>query len=70
LLHRQWGVSATLPAEEALKPTLLKQIVSRFERATPLVELLNTPLVGAGAVGASTQKASVNKALFGLPNAR
>ncbi|WP_184217883.1 DUF2461 domain-containing protein [Granulicella aggregans] len=74
LLHRQWGVSATLPAEEALKPTLLKQIVSRFERATPLVELLNAPLVGTlsdSAKGPQTgSQSSVNKALFGLPSVR
>ena len=70
LLHRQWGVSATLPAEEALKPTLLKQIVSRFERATPLVELLNTPLIGENSSKTRTPPTSVNKALFGLPDAR
>ena len=68
LLHRQWGVSATLPAEEALKPTLLKQIVSRFERATPLVELLNTPLVGILGDSSNGSRSSVNKALFGLPS--
>jgi len=68
LLHRQWGVSATLPAAEALKPTLLKQIVSRFERATPLVELLNTPLVGENSGSVATPPTSVNKALFGLPS--
>ena len=68
LLHRQWGVSATLPAEEALKPTLLKQIVSRFERATPLVELLNTPLVAAVNQSSIGSQSSVNKALFGLPS--
>jgi uncharacterized protein (TIGR02453 family) len=70
LLHRQWGVSATLPAEEALKPSLLKQIVSRFERATPMVELLNTPLVGTLSGPLTGSPSSVNKALFGLPNAR
>ena len=45
ILHRQWGVSATLPAEAALKPTLRKQIVQRFKLATPLVDLLNAPLI-------------------------
>ncbi|WP_263382657.1 DUF2461 domain-containing protein [Granulicella arctica] len=44
LLHRQWGVSATLPVEQALRPTLIKEIVSRFKLATPLVDFLNTPL--------------------------
>jgi uncharacterized protein (TIGR02453 family) len=69
LLHRQWGMSATLPAEEALKPALLKQIVSRFERATPLVELLNAPLVGVVKDPRPGSQSSVNKALFGLPGA-
>ena len=41
---RQWGVSATLPAETALKPTLRKEIVSRFRAAAPLIEFLNRPL--------------------------
>lgn len=43
---RQWGVSASLPAETALKPTLRKEIVSRFRAAAPMVEFLNRPLVG------------------------
>lgn len=42
---RQWGVSATLPAEIALKPTLHREIVSRFRVATPLIEFLNRPLI-------------------------
>jgi uncharacterized protein (TIGR02453 family) len=70
LLHRQWGVSANLPAEESLKPTLLKQIVSRFERATPLVNLLNTPLTGDFARPSALAESSVNRALFGLPGAK
>jgi uncharacterized protein (TIGR02453 family) len=45
LLRRQWGVSASLPATEALKPTLRKQIVQRFKLATPLVDLLNVPIL-------------------------
>lgn len=43
---RQWGVSATLPAELALQPNLLKEISSRFRAAAPLIEFLNRPLVG------------------------
>jgi uncharacterized protein (TIGR02453 family) len=42
---RQWGVSATLPAEMALQPTLRKEIVSRFRAAAPLIEFLNRPLI-------------------------
>jgi uncharacterized protein (TIGR02453 family) len=41
---RQWGVSATLPAETVLQPTLRKEIVSRFRAAAPLIEFLNRPL--------------------------
>ncbi|HET9101162.1 MAG TPA: DUF2461 domain-containing protein [Acidobacteriaceae bacterium] len=44
LACRQWGVSATLPAEMALQPTLRKEIVSRFKIAAPLIEFLNRPL--------------------------
>jgi uncharacterized protein (TIGR02453 family) len=44
LLCRQWGVSARLPADMALKPTLLKEIVSRFVLAAPVVAFLNAPL--------------------------
>lgn len=43
---RQWGVSATLPAETALQPRLRKEIVSRFRAAAPLIEFLNRPLTG------------------------
>jgi uncharacterized protein (TIGR02453 family) len=45
LVCRQWGVSATLSAEEAMKPTLVKEIVERFRLAAPVVKLLNAPLV-------------------------
>jgi len=47
ILRRQWGVAATLPAERALLPSLLKDIVSRFLLAAPIVHLLNTPLIPA-----------------------
>jgi uncharacterized protein (TIGR02453 family) len=46
LLCRQWGVSATLPAELATQPGLMKEIVSRFASAAPIVHFLNAPLVG------------------------
>jgi uncharacterized protein (TIGR02453 family) len=42
---RQWGVTAHLPAEEALRPNLFSVIDKRFRMATPLVEFLNAPLV-------------------------
>ena len=47
ILCRQWGVSATLPAEVALAPSLVKTVVERFRAMTPLVDFLNTPLVSS-----------------------
>ena len=44
LLCRQWGVAATLPAQTALQPTLVREIVRRFRAAAPMVDLLNQPL--------------------------
>lgn len=46
ILQRQWGLSTTLPVEHALKPGLVKEIVSTFKKASPLVALLNEPLSG------------------------
>lgn len=46
LVCRQWGVSATLPAEAALHPTLAGEVVERFRLAAPMVAWLNEPLVG------------------------
>ncbi len=43
-LQRQWGVSAVLPAEHALEPALLQEVVTRFRLASPIVAFLNTPL--------------------------
>jgi uncharacterized protein (TIGR02453 family) len=58
ILCRQWGLSAHLPADIALEPRLVGEIVSRFRLAAPLIELLNTPLV--------TQLARRKRPLFGL----
>jgi uncharacterized protein (TIGR02453 family) len=44
---RQWGLSATLPAETALKPTLAATIVRYFQLAAPMVDALNTPIAAA-----------------------
>src|ERR1700722_5728109 len=46
LKNKQWGVSARLPVERAMKATLVKDVVQRFKVAAPLVALLNAPLVG------------------------
>ena len=44
---RQWGVVATLPATEALKPKLAATIEEYFRLAAPLVDFLNEPLLRA-----------------------
>ena len=46
LVNRQWGVSARLPAEHATRPTLAKDVLERFKAAAPMIEFLNTPLLG------------------------
>ena len=43
---RNWGVHASLPAALAEQPTLVREIVKRFRLAAPLVEMLNSPIVG------------------------
>ena len=44
ILNREWGLVTKLPADTATKPTLLREIVKRFEAAAPMVALLNSPL--------------------------
>ncbi len=46
ILCRQWGVTSTLPAEHALRPSLVADVVQRFRLAAPVVNLLNQPLLG------------------------
>jgi uncharacterized protein (TIGR02453 family) len=55
---RQWGLSATLPAEAALKPDLATTVIRHFKIAAPIVDALNTSI-------AATQ-APRKKVLFGL----
>ena len=43
--QRQWGIHAQLPPDLALTPQLLPTILKHFQAATPLVDLLNTPLI-------------------------
>jgi uncharacterized protein (TIGR02453 family) len=45
ILARQWGLSATLPAEAATSPTLLKEITTRFALAAPIITFLNAPIL-------------------------
>jgi uncharacterized protein (TIGR02453 family) len=44
IMQRQWGVSTTLPAQAALNPDLVRQVIKRFHLASPLVDLLNDPI--------------------------
>ncbi len=46
LKNKQWGASARLPAERAMKATLVKDVVERFRAAAPMIAMLNAPLVG------------------------
>lgn len=55
---RQWGVIATLPASEALKPKLPVTVETYFRLSTPLVDFLNEPLLRT--------VAKKKKPLFGL----
>lgn len=42
---RQWGVTATLPVQDALQSTLASAIGAYFRLAQPLVDFLNEPLL-------------------------
>jgi uncharacterized protein (TIGR02453 family) len=44
---RQWGLSATLPANSALKPDIAAVIIRHFKLAAPVVDALNTPVAAA-----------------------
>jgi uncharacterized protein (TIGR02453 family) len=47
LRAKTWGVHTLLPAEAALQPSLLKEIVAGFQRASPLVDTLNNAIEAA-----------------------
>lgn len=55
---RQWGLSATLPAETALDAKLAATVIRHFKAVAPVVDALNTPL----AASAKPKR----KVLFGL----
>jgi uncharacterized protein (TIGR02453 family) len=42
--EHQWGVTAHLPPESALRPTLTAEVEKRFRLAAPVVNFLNAPL--------------------------
>jgi uncharacterized protein (TIGR02453 family) len=45
--YKQWGLSATLPAETALDPKLANTVIRHFKLAAPVVDALNTPIAEA-----------------------
>ena len=47
LLFRQYALSVSLPAEAALDTSFLREVVTRFRAAAPMVALLNAPLQAA-----------------------
>ena len=55
---RQWGLAATLPPAEALKPNLAATVIRHFKIAAPVVDALNSPIAAA--------LAPRRKVLFGL----
>jgi uncharacterized protein (TIGR02453 family) len=61
LLCRQWGVSTALPAERATRPTLLRDITTRFRLAAPIVHLLNRAISSARPAKSSQIPAFVPK---------
>ena len=62
---KQWGLSATLPVEAALKPDLAKEVVRHFKLAAPVVAALNTPI----AANLEARSKSRKPLFFGLPDA-
>jgi uncharacterized protein (TIGR02453 family) len=55
---RQWGLSTSLPASEALKPGFAATLIRHFRLAAPVVDALNTPI--------ATTLEPRKKVLFGL----
>jgi uncharacterized protein (TIGR02453 family) len=55
---KQWGLSATLPAESALEPGFAGTLIKHFKLLAPVVDALNTPIAAT--------LAPRKKVLFGL----
>jgi uncharacterized protein (TIGR02453 family) len=60
---RQWGLSATLPVEAALKPNFGAEIVRHFKLAAPIIAALNTPI----AASLEEREKPRKMIMFGLP---
>ena len=48
LRAKNWGLHVSLPAELALQPALVSELVKRMKAATPLVDALNLAILGTG----------------------
>jgi len=55
---KQWGLSATLPAETALEANFAATVIKHFKLLAPMVDALNTPIAAS--------LAPRKKVLFGL----
>ncbi len=47
--RKQWGLSTTLPADEALEPGFAQTVIRHFKLLSPMVDALNTPLEASAA---------------------
>jgi uncharacterized protein (TIGR02453 family) len=61
---KSWGVSATLPAEAVLEPTLAREIVRRFRMTTPMIDTLNTAMLARDDDAAGRALLSTTKRFF------
>jgi len=61
---KSWGVSASLPAEAALEPTLAREIVRRFRMTTPMIDTLNSAMRSRDDDEASRKLLSTTKRFF------
>ena len=64
---QRWGIAATLPAEAALSPTLVSEILVRFRRASRFVDFLNRASGYGVAAPAAVARTARRKVLFPLP---
>ena len=61
---KSWGVRAWLPAETALEPTLVREIVRRFRLVAPLIDTLNGAILSRDEAAARDIPASSRKPFF------
>lgn len=61
---KSWGVHASLPAELALEPVLVREVVRRMRLTTPLVDALNGAILAAPGNPANDRYGEPRKPLF------